>query len=85
MRSHLLKSKKVIIIQSDFRTLELLAVGKYLSHRWGLGGAEWKALKEKGRRMRGPGVVDHLVGGDQHVGAGGKGKEIGMSPRVSVG
>lgn len=34
-RSHLLKLKKVIIIQSDFRTLELLTVGKYLSHRWG--------------------------------------------------
>jgi hypothetical protein len=29
----LLKSKKVIIIQSDFRTLELLIIGKYLSYR----------------------------------------------------
>lgn len=32
-RSHLLKSKKVIIIQSDFRSLGLLTVGKYLSHK----------------------------------------------------
>lgn len=33
----MLKSKKVVIVQSDFRALEPFAVGKYLSHRWGWG------------------------------------------------
>lgn len=59
-RSHLLKSKKVIIIPSDFRTLELLTVGKYLSHRRGWGGwsgigrAKWK-VQEGGGASGGPG------------------------------
>lgn len=39
-RGHLLKSKKVVIVQSDLRALEPLAVGKYLSHRQGWGGGE---------------------------------------------
>lgn len=93
-RSHLLKLKKVIIIQSDFRTLELLTVGKYLSHRWG--GRSRMESAEGGKKgdQEGAGVPDlpgHLMGGEgrrevmnlpwERGYRQRQGKEAGMCPR----
>lgn len=51
-RSRLLKSKKVIIIQSDFGALERLPVGKYVSQMRGEG-AERNVWKADGRGTEG--------------------------------
>lgn len=89
-RSHLLKSKKVIIIQSDSGALERLAVGKYVSDAGGGSRVESAEGGRKGDRG-GAEVPGHLVGGERCTevmnlpGPGLPAGSAGMSSRGSVG